>query len=121
MFLITSKKCLKILRFISSQSSDAKVKGKMFVLEESQLLEDTIKNKAVLDLYKTLKRHESSSCKADWLSSLNDNLFKAICSTIIQFSEGAEQKSNRAWVKDNSPTPVNKDIFLLILKYLHAP
>lgn len=43
----------------------------MFILEESQLLEDTIKNPTVRDLYKTLRLNESSNSRCPFIEVLD--------------------------------------------------
>lgn len=64
----------------------------MFVLEESQLLEDTIKDKAVLELYKTLKKHESSSSREGLLDNLNSDIVRKISYVILDLSINHDEK-----------------------------
>lgn len=45
----------------------------MFILEESQLLEDTIKSSSVLNLYKTLRKEESSNNRIDLIQKVLRN------------------------------------------------
>lgn len=64
----------------------------MFVLEESQLLEDTIGNKATLALYNNLKKHESSSLRDDLLVNLSSEQFAIVLKIVLELPDTSNDK-----------------------------
>uniref|UniRef100_A0A6G1SLV1 Tetratricopeptide repeat protein 27 n=1 Tax=Aceria tosichella TaxID=561515 RepID=A0A6G1SLV1_9ACAR len=59
----------------------------MFILEESQLIEDTILDSDVLGLYKVLRANESSGNSRDLLELLSRDKFKTAIELLIEFQK----------------------------------
>lgn len=59
----------------------------MLVLEESQLLEDTIKNSNVLSLYRKLRQSESTNDRGIFIEILNDSQSLLLIDTLLYFCD----------------------------------
>lgn len=59
----------------------------MFILEESQLLEDTIKDSTVLNLYRRLRQNESSNDRSTLIDIINNDMSVLLIGTFLNYCD----------------------------------